>query len=181
MVPYLNKLYIFFAITGSSGDSVYAYDGLRNRLFSLFNLSDDVPCAVYDPRSNRVFFACHDAPTSRARPGTDSVVRTFDLVGSSYHGKRQSTSTSAGSTTSTSHPTSWLTIDVLRDCVLAAESLPWNIDTLFMDRRLGKLYMCSQDTARVLVFDCNRGAVVDTIDAAYLYAGQLDELNDSST
>ncbi len=86
MVPYLNKLYVFD--DRGSGDYVYAYDCLRDTVVRLFAQDDDVPCAVYDPRSNRVFFACRDAPTVRALdPVTNSVVKTFDLVGGSRRGR----------------------------------------------------------------------------------------------
>jgi hypothetical protein len=70
------------------------------------------------------------------------------------------------------------TIDLLADSVIANESLPWDIDTMFLDRRLQKLYMCARDSARILVYDCNQARVVDTIAADYHYAGLLDELND---
>jgi DNA-binding beta-propeller fold protein YncE len=179
MVPYLNKLYVFSSSTGTGGDSAYVYDCLRDTVFSIFLVSDDVPCAVYDPRSNRVFFACDDAPTVRALdPVTSSVVKTFDLVGGSSRG-RFALNLDLGRLYYTDQsPNRMFTIDVLGDSVLASDSLPWDVDTMFLNRRLGKLYMCSRDTAAVLVFDCNQGAIVDTISADYQYAGLLNDRND---
>ena len=177
LVPYLNKLYVFFGITGV-GDTVYAYDGLRERLSSALYLTDAVSCAVYDPRSNRIFFGSDAAPTIRVLdPLTDSIVKTFDLGGRSYRGK-MAVDVDLGRLYYTDYKLGLFTIDVLADSVLASESLPWKIDTMFLDRRLQKLYLCSEDTARVLVFDCRKGSIVDTIHAGYRYDGLLNERND---
>jgi DNA-binding beta-propeller fold protein YncE len=177
MVPYLNKLYVF---EGSGGaDSVYAYDCLRNTAASLLFLPDAVPSAVFDPRTNRIYFACEDAPTIRAlNPVTGVIERTFDLVGGSRDG-RLALNLDLGRLYYTDQsPNMMFTIDLLADSVMVSESLPWDIDTMFLDRRLGKLYLCSRDTASVLVFDCSKGTIVDTIAADYHYAGLLDEIND---
>lgn len=177
MVPYLNKLYVF---SGSgSGDTVYAYDCLRDTVLSIFYLTDAVPCAVFDSRSNRVFFACEDAPTLRAiDPTTNSVVKTFDLVGGSNNG-RMALNPDLGRLYYTDQsPNRMFTIDVLADSVLASDSLPWNVDTMFLDQRLGKLYLCSRDLAAVLVFDCAQGAIVDTVYADFRSAGLMDDRND---
>jgi DNA-binding beta-propeller fold protein YncE len=177
LVPYLNKLYVFFGST-EVGDSVYAYDGLRERLSSALYLTDGVTCAVYDPRSNRIFFGSDDAPTIRVLdPLTDSIVKTFDLGGRSYRGK-MAVNVDLGRLYYTDYKLGLFTIDVLADSVLASETLPWKIDTMFLDRRLQKLYLCSEDTARVLVFDCRKGSIVDTILASYRYDGLLNERND---
>jgi len=177
MVPYLNKLYVFAG--SSNGDSAYGYDCLRDTVFSVSYLTDAVPCAVYDPRSNRVFFACEDSPTVRALdPEIDSVVRTFDLVGGSYGGKMALNLDLGRLYYTDQSPNRMFTIDVLTDSVISSESLPWDIDTMFLNRRLGKLYLCSQDTAQVLVFDCGQGKVVDTIQASYRYAGLINDRND---
>jgi DNA-binding beta-propeller fold protein YncE len=177
MVPYLNKLFVFSG-TGR-GDSVYAYDCLRDVVVSVTYLTEAVPCAVYDPRSNRVFFACEHAPTVRALdPVTNSVVKTFDLVGDSYRG-RMALNLDLGRLYYTDQRADRMfTIDLLADSVIASESLPWSVEAMFLNRRLGKLYLCSQDTARVLVFDCNQGSVIDTIHASYQYAGLMDDGND---
>ncbi len=177
LVPYLSKLYVFFGVT-EVGDSVYAYDGLRERLSSAIYLTDAVTCAVYDPRSNRIFFGSNAAPTIRVLdPLTDSIVKTFDLGGRSYRGK-MALDVDLGRLYYTDYKLGLFTIDVLADSVLASESLPWKIDTMFLDRRLQKLYLCSEDTARVLVFDCRKGSIVDTIHAGYRYDGLLNERND---
>ena len=63
------------------------------------------------------------------------------------------------------------TIDVLADSVIANDSLPWGVEGLFLDRRLGKLFMCGTDPARTLIYDCNQRAIVDTIDVGYDGAG----------
>jgi DNA-binding beta-propeller fold protein YncE len=176
MVPYLNKLYIFSA---EGPDSAYAYDCLRDQVSSIFYLSTPVTGAVYDPRSNRVFFSCGPAPTVRALdPVTDSVVKTFDLVSTPYHG-RMAINVDLGLLYYTDQlPTRLFTIDVLADSVVSSESLPWGVEGLFLNRRQGKLYMCSSDPARSLVYDCNRKAVADTIDAGFVGAGLMNDRND---
>jgi hypothetical protein len=75
-------------------------------------------------------------------------------------------------------PTRLFTIDVLADSVIGPESLPWGVEGLFLNRRLGKLFMCGSDPARVLVYDCSQRAIVDTIDAGFTGAGLMNDLND---
>jgi len=177
MVPYLNKLYVF---AGSGlNDNVYAYDGLRDTVVPIFALPDAVPCATYDPRSNRIFFACEDPPTLRALdPATDSVVETLDLVGGSNDG-RMALNPDLGRLYYTDQsPNRMFTIDVLGDSVLSSDSLPWDVDSLFLNRRLGKLYMCSRVQPRVLVFDCAQGAIVDTVNADFHYSALMNDRND---
>jgi DNA-binding beta-propeller fold protein YncE len=177
LVPYLNRLYVFSASTGTGGDSVYAYDCLRDTVSSVMLVSDDVPSAVYDPRSNRIFFCCADAPTLRALdPVTNIVVKTFDLVGGSYRGKMALNLDLGRLYYVDQSPDIIFTIDVLTDSVLAAESLPVQADSMFLNRRLQKLYLCGDD--QTLVFDCAMGTVVDTISAGYSYSGLMDERND---
>jgi DNA-binding beta-propeller fold protein YncE len=176
LVPYLNKLYVF---SGDGRDSVYAYDGLRDQVSSVFYLSDVVTGAVYEPRSNRVFFSCGPAPTVRALdPVTDSVAKTFDLVSTPFHG-RMAVDVDRGRVYYTDQlPTRLFTIDVLADSVIGSDSLPWGVEGLFMDRQLGKLFMCGSDPARTLVYDCNRRAIVDTIEIGYTGTGLMDDRND---
>jgi DNA-binding beta-propeller fold protein YncE len=176
MVPYLGKLYIF---DKTRNRYVYAYDCLRDTAVRLFMQYDEVPCAVYDPRSNRVFFACDRGPAVRALdPVSDSVVQTFSLTYRPRLG-RMALNLDLGRLYYTAQgPNLMFTIDVMADSVISVESLPWDIDTMFLSRRLGKLFMCSRDTAAVLVFDCNRGAMVDTVDADFRYAGLLNDRND---
>ncbi len=179
MVPYLNKLYVF-PTTGSSGDGVYVYDCLRDTAVQLFGLSDDVPCAVYDPRSNRVFFACADAPSVRVLdPVADSVVKTFDIAGGSARG-RFALDLDLGRLYYTDQtPEVIVTIDVMTDSIIASESLPWDADSMFINRRLGKLFICSRDTTQVLVLDCGQGKIVDTFDVGYPFAwGVMNDRND---
>ena len=175
MVPNLNKLYVFD--DAGSGDYVYAYDCLRDTAVRLFEQDDDVTCAVYDPRSNRVFFACQDAPTIRVLdPMADSVVKTFDLVGGSYRGKMALNLDLGRLYYVDQSPDILFTIDVLTDSVISSESLPGNVDSMFLDRRLGKLYLCLR--SQTLVLDCRQNTVVDTIDVGYRYAGLMDDRND---
>jgi DNA-binding beta-propeller fold protein YncE len=175
MVPYLNKLYVFDDM--GSGDYVYAYDCLRDTAVPLFEQDDDVTCAVYDPRSNRVFFACQDAPTVRALdPVTDSVVKTFDLVGGSASGQMALNVDLGRLYYVDQSPDILFTIDVLTDSVISSESLPGNVDAMFLNRRLGKLYLCLR--SQTLVFDCRQNAVVDTIAVGFQYAGLMDDRND---
>jgi hypothetical protein len=177
IVPYLNKLYVFSGSTGSGGDSVYAYDCFRDTVTSVMWVSENVPSAVYEPRSNRVFFACRAAPTLRALdPVSDRVVKTFDLVGASYNGKMALNLDLGRLYYTDQSPAMIFTIDLLADSVIASESLPLHVDSMFLDRRLQKLYLCS--TIQTLVFDCALGAVVDTINAGFRYSGLMDDRND---
>jgi DNA-binding beta-propeller fold protein YncE len=176
-VPYLNKIYIFSTYAGTSGDSMYVYDCFRDKVSSIFNVTDDVPCAVYDPRSNRVFFACDDAPTVRAiDPETDSVVKTFDLVGGSANGQMALNPDLGRLYYTDQSPRVLFTIDVLADSVISIESLPGSVDTMFLNRRLQKLYLCVG--SQTLVFDCARDTIVGTIGAGFSYSGLMDERND---
>jgi len=177
LVPYLNKLYVFDS--HGNGDYVFAYDCPRDTAIQLFELGDDVPSAVYDPRSNRVFFACEDAPSVRALdPVTDSVVKTWDLAGTSTRG-RFALNIDLGRLYYTNQSSDQMfTIDVQTDSLLGVTELPWDIDTLFLDQRLSKLYLCSRDTAAVLVFDCHQGAITDTIDADFHYSALMDDRTD---
>jgi DNA-binding beta-propeller fold protein YncE len=167
-----------FARSGS-GDYVYTYDCIRDTVARLFSLTDAVPSAVFDPRSHRVFFACEDAPSVRALdPATNSVVKTFDLAGGSTKG-RMAVNPDLGRLYYTDQsPDSMYTIDVLTDSVLGSIQLPWDIDSLLLNRRLGKLYLCSRDEARILVFDCQRGAIVDTVTADFHYSALMNDRND---
>ena len=176
LVPYLNKVYLFSA---EALDSVYVYDCLTDKLSSVLYLTTPVTGALYDPRSNRVFFSCGPAPTVRALdPVTDEVVKTFDLVSTPYHG-RMAVNVDLGRLYYTDQlPTKLFTIDVLADSVIATDSLPWGVEGLFLDRHLGKLFMCGTDPARTLVYDCNQRAIVDTIDVGYDGAGMMDDRND---
>jgi YVTN family beta-propeller protein len=70
------------------------------------------------------------------------------------------------------------TIDVLTDSVIDSESLPWNVEAMFLNRRLGKLYMASRLEPWTLVFDCNQGAIVDTVGVYYSQSGLMNDRND---
>jgi DNA-binding beta-propeller fold protein YncE len=176
LVPYLNEVCVF---SSEPGDTVYAYDGLRDELSSLFRLPSAVTSAVYDARSNRVFFACGAPPAVRVLdPRTDSVVKTFE-VGDGSLGGRLAANPDLGQIYYTTRGSFKLyTIDVLADSVVGSVNVPWNVDTLMLNRGLGKLYMCSRETAAVLVFDCGQGAIVDTIDADFHDACEMNERND---
>jgi len=179
-VPYLNKLYVFDG--AGRHDSVFAYDGLRDELYPILHQTDTARYALYDPRSNRVFFACRAAPAVRALdPLTDSVVKTFDFTGGSIHG-RMALDLDLGrlyyTDRSPNRTNTLFTIDLLADSVVASTNLPFCIDEMFLNRRLGKLYMCSQDTARVLVYDCNKGVLLGTFEADYLRTGLMNDRND---
>jgi len=176
MVPYLNKLYVFSG-TGL-GDSVYVYDCFRDTLFSVLYLTGAVPSAVYDPRSNRVFFTGGAAPLCALDPVTDSIVKTFDLVGGSADGLMVLNVDLGRLYYVVRYPEVLLTIDVLTDSVISSEDLPSNgrKAAMFLNRRLGKLYLCR--STQTLVFDCALGAVVDTVNAGFRYSGLMDDRND---
>ena len=177
MVPYLNRLYVFSSSTGSGGDSVYAYDCFRDTVTSVMWVSENVPSALYEPRSNRVFFACRETPTLRALdPVSDTVVKTFDLVGASYNGKMALNLDLGRLYYSDQSPSMIFTIDVLTDSVIASESLPVRVDSMILNRRLQKLYLCS--STKTLVYDCVRGTVVDSVNAGLTYTALMDDRND---
>ena len=177
MVPDLNKLYVF--ARAGSGDYVYVYDCLRDTVMKLFYVSDAVPSAVFDPRSGHVFFACEDTPSVRVLdPATNSVVKTFNLASGSTKGRMAVNSDLGRLYYTDQSPDSMYTIDVLTNSVLGSISLPWDIDSLVLNRRLGKLYLCSRDVAKVLVFDCRQGAIVDTVAADFEYSALMDDRND---
>jgi DNA-binding beta-propeller fold protein YncE len=176
LVPELNKLYVF---PQSPYADIYVYDCLRDSVVRFIAQATQMPCAVYDPRSSRIFFACEDAPSVRVLdPVHDAVVKTFNLGGGSTKG-RMAVNPDLGRLYYTDQSANQMfTINVLSDSVVGVTELPWDIDTLFLNRRLGKLYLCSRDEARVLVFDCNQGAIVDTITADFGYAGLMNDRND---
>jgi len=176
MVPYLNKLYVF---SGSGvGDSVYVYDCFRDTLFSILYLTGAVPRAVYDPRSNRVFFAGGAAPLCALDPVTDSIVKTFDLVGGSVDCLMVLNVDLGRLYYVVRYPEVLLTIDVLTDSVISSEDLPGGSRkaAMFLNRRLGKLYLCR--STQTLVYDCALGAVVGTVNAGFRYSGLMDDRND---
>jgi len=176
LVPNLNKVYV---LSSSRGDTVYAYDGLRDELSPIFRLPDAVTSAVYDPRSNRVFFACGAPPAVRVLdPVADSVVKTFHLVDGALGGLLVANPDLGRIYYATRGSFELHTIDVLADSVVDSENVPWGVDTLMLNRRLGKLYLCGREAAGVLVFDCGQGAIVDTIDADFHYACEMNERND---
>ena len=177
LVPDMSRLYVFPASGGPY--SVYAYDGYRDTAVRVLTLTDAAPCAVFDPRSHHVFFACEDTPSVRVLdPATNSVVKTFNLAGGSTKGRMAVNSDLGRLYYTDQSPDSMYTVDVLTNSVVGAIALPWDIDTLLLNRRLGKLYLCSRDMARVLVFDCRLGAIVDTVAADFQYAALVDDRND---
>jgi DNA-binding beta-propeller fold protein YncE len=177
LVPGLNKLYVFAGY--GAGDSVYEYDCERDALRSLFHLSDAAPCAVYDSVSSRVFFACEDQPTVRVLdPISGSVVKTFDLGAGSTAG-RMAVNPGLGRLYYSDQGLDRLfTIDVRTDSVTAVTRLPWDIDTLILNQRLNKLYLCSRDVPTVLAFDCREDSIVATIPADFHHAALMNDRND---
>jgi len=109
-------------------------------------------------------------------PVTNAVVKTFDLVGGSASGQMALNVDLGRLYYVDQSPDILFTIDVLTDSVISSESLPGNVDAMFLNRRLGKLYLCLR--AQTLVFDCNQDAIVDTIDAGFRYSGLMDDRND---
>ena len=176
MVPGLAKLFIFSGY--GAGDSVYEYDCARGVVRSLFYLSDAAPCAVYDSVSNLVFFACEDQPTLRAiEPVNGTEVKTFDLGAGSTRG-RMALNPDLGRLYYTDQDLDRLfTIDVLTDSVTAITQLPWDIDTLILNQRLNKLYLCSRDQSAVLAFDCREDSIVATIPADFHHAALMNDRN----
>jgi DNA-binding beta-propeller fold protein YncE len=177
LVPDLGKLFIF--CTYGDGDSVYVYDCATGSVQRVIHLSDAAPCAVYDPHSRLVFFACEDAPAVRALdPATGAVVRQFDLGMGSTRG-RMTVDPDLGRLYFTDQNLGRIfTIDVDAGSVIGSKALAWNIDTLVFDQRFGKVYMCSRDRASVLVFGCGQDTIVRTVLADFGHAALMNQSND---
>ena len=176
LVPGLNKLYLF---PQAPYAEIFVYDCLRDSVVRYITQTTQMPCAVYDPRSNRIFFACQDTPSVRVLdPVHDVVVKTFSIGGGSTRG-RMAVNPDLGRLYYTDQTLDRMfTLDVQADTVAGSIPLPWDIDSLFLNRKLGKLYLCSRDHAAVLVFDCRRGAIIDTVAADYQYSALMDDRND---
>jgi hypothetical protein len=108
---------------------------------------------------------------------TDSVVKTFDLQGGGNNYGRLALNPDLGRVYYTDRASARIyTIDVLADSVLSQASLPSRVDSMFLDRRLQKLYLCN--SIKTLVFDCAQGAIVDSINARFDHSGLMDDRND---
>lgn len=175
--PELSKLYVFPKDATSGSRLIWVYDCLRDSFVRTIALTDETPCAAYDSRSNRIWFGCKDAPSVRCLdPLRDTVVRTFGLAGKSDEGRMLANTDQGRLYYTDQSPRRLYTIDVLADSVLDSTNLGWNIDTLFWNRRLGKLYLCGASSA--LAFDCRRNSVIDTIAVSLLGTGVMNERND---
>jgi len=176
-VPGANKLYLF--PVSASPDCILAYDCLRDTFYRSIVLNGETPSAVFDPRSNRVFFTCENFPTLRALdPVTDSVVWSLETGLSSSRGRLAVYPELGRLYYSEQRSGVMYTVDVLADSLVGAIGLPWDIDTLLLDRRLGKLFLCSRDAPEVLVFDCRSGSIVDTVLAGFRYSALMNDRND---
>ncbi len=179
LVPDVNKLFIFG--NDGAGDSVYAYDCVGGGVRRILYLSDGVPCAVFDPHSSLVYFACEDAPALRGLdPVTGNVVRELDLQygGGSTEG-RMAVNPDMGRLYLTDQ--GWYrmyTIDVDSTRVLGSDYLSRSIDTMVLNQRLGKLYLCSRDNPSTLVFGCSRDTFLSTINAGFRFSALMNDSND---
>jgi hypothetical protein len=179
LVPEVNKLFIFG--NDGAGDSVYTYDCVGGGVQRILYLSDGVPCAVFDPHSGLVHFACEDAPVLRGLdPATGSVVRELDLeYGSGSTRGRMAVNPDMGRLYLTDQD--WYrmyTIDADSARVLGSNYLPWNVDTLVLNRRLGKLYLCSRDNPATLAFSCSQDTIVKSIYADFHFSALMNDSND---
>jgi DNA-binding beta-propeller fold protein YncE len=179
LVPDVNKLFIFG--NDGAGDSVYAYDCVGGGVQRVLYLSDGVPCVVFDPHSGLVYFACEDAPALRGLdPVTGSVVRELDLgYGSGSTEGRMAVNPDMGRLYLTDQDWDRMyTIDVDSTRVLGSTYLSWNVDTLVLNRRLGKLYLCSRDNPATLAFSCSQDTIVKTVYAGFHFSALMNDSND---
>jgi len=179
LVSDVNKLFIFG--NDGAGDSVYAYDCAGGGVQRILYLSDGVPCAAFDPRSGLVFFSCEDAPDLRGLdPVSDSVVRELDLlVGVGSTEGRMAVNPDMGRLYVTDQYRYQIyTVSVDSNHVLGTDYLPWGVDTLVLNQRLGKLYLCSRDNPSTLVFGCSRDTFLTTINAGFRLSVLMNDSND---
>lgn len=177
-VPGMNRLYVF--PKDASVRLIWVYDCLRDTFVRTISLPQETPCAVFDPRSNRIYFGIHAEPSVRVfDPLLDSVVKMLDLGDDSDDG-RMLVDEDRGVLYYTEQSSDVLyTVDVLADTLIDSVPTNRNVEALFLNRRLGKLYLCASGTSRpTLVYDCEQGRIIDSVAANYNYTGLMDDRND---
>ncbi len=179
--PGLNKLYVFPEDAASSGRSIRVYDCLRNELVKTIDVGEETPCAVYHPRSNRIYFGRKGPPVVQVLdPMRDSIVSTIE-AGSSCKDGRMVADTDLGLVYFSNDRSNMLyTIDVRADTVLQALELPRDMDTLIWNQRLSKLYLSrfSSLYGKTCVFDCRADSIIGSFPDTTVYAGLMNIRND---
>ncbi|UCG42232.1 MAG: hypothetical protein JSU73_10175 [candidate division WOR-3 bacterium] len=158
--PARNKLYVF-PENAVRGSQVHVYDCLRDTVVRSIELPSaaEVPCACYHPRSDRVYFGCTSPPTLRILdPVTDSVVDTLHLGhdlndGSILANTEQNVVYFGNSKTNVLY-----TVDVTDNSLVDWDSADHNLDTLFWDPTVGKLYVVNEGSS-IRVLDCRTGVL----------------------
>ncbi len=175
--PTLQKLYVFAANQVGSRTPVYVYDCLRGEMLDAIPLRDEVPCAVYHPRSDRIYFAHQRPPTVFILdPLTDSIVDSLELGEDVTNGKMLANTEQDVVYFANDEDRLLYTIDVMTDSVVDIDTLPFAPDTLFWNRRYGKLYLARESSRRYFaVFDCRAGSLLGTMPLEFEKAGVMDE------
>lgn len=181
LLPDMNKLYVFPKGASSHYRRAWVYDCLRHTLIDTVWLGEDVPCAVYHPRSGHIYFAREDDPiVGVLDPIRDSVIKTLEAGNSCSRG-RMLAKTDGTKVYFTNNSSNMLyVIDVLSDSVTRTLPLPTDMDSILWHRGTGKLYMVDfRGTVRsVLVFDCARDTFVGALQVTPDRVGLMNERND---
>ncbi len=180
LYPPLGKLYVFTANDFGGDIPVYVYDCLRNEVVDSVAVDDEVPCAVYHPRSDRIYFGCKSPPNFRVLdPRTDSIVDTLRLGSDVTYGKMLANTEQDVVYFANDRDGVLYTYDVRGDTVIDADTLAFDADTLFWNRNYGKLYVVREATGSNLqVLDCRTGELSEVMSLEYEKAGVMDERYD---
>jgi DNA-binding beta-propeller fold protein YncE len=162
--PTRNKLYVF-PEHRVGGSQAYVYDCLRDSVVRTMVLpyATRVPCACYHPRSDKIYFACISPPTVCVLdPVTDSIVdslRLGDVLtdGSMLANTEQNVVYFGNSSTDVLY-----TVDVTDNSLVDWDSVDANLDTLFWNPAVGKLYVVNEGGS-IRVLDCSSGTLGDEL------------------
>ncbi len=177
--PELNKLYIFPEYAYDR--RIWVFDCLRGSFIDSILVRSEVPCAVYHPRSNRIYFATETSPCLNVLdPLSDSVVKTI-RAGIGDDDQRMLTNTDQALLYLTNQRTDQLyIIHVWNDSLIDSVATSMNVDTLFWNRRLGKVYACERGRSSnsIDVLDCETGRIIRTLSVYFKEVGVMNDRND---
>ncbi|MFO7676513.1 MAG: hypothetical protein R6X12_09385 [bacterium] len=179
LYPPLGRLYVF-AANDYVEAPVHVYDCLRNEIVGAVPVDDEVPCAAYHPRSDRIYFACKTPPNFRVLdPRTDSIVDTLRLGADVNYGKMLANTEQDVIYFVNDVSDKLYTFDVRGGAAVDSVPLAFDADTLFWSRRSSKLYVVREAVAgNVQVLDCRTGELSEPRSVEYEKAGALDERYD---
>jgi DNA-binding beta-propeller fold protein YncE len=177
LYPPLGRLYVFAA---NGTPPVYVYDCLRNEIVGSVEVNGEVPCAVYHPRSDRIYFACKTPPNFRVLdPRTDSITDTLRLGADVSRGKMLANTEQDVVYFANDRSGRLYTFDVRSGTATDSVPLAFAPDTLFWNRRHGRLYIVRESGSNNLqVLDCRTGELSEPRSVEYEKAGVMDERYD---